>query len=240
MTEVLAAAAVLLAWFVFRLERDGRRREAIDSAYSALRAVHHAMVEGGTAGQARGWGQIYFERDFTPAQAMKRAQETRKAVRDCLLDEVFVVPTEPLARLATAAPQEGLIEYTTVAVANHALWRLHTFNQLAGQLADFYTAHIVEITSKGTDKARREELALAAYVLSIMLHYDGIGWAWSAFPDGGRGWYGELVQTLDGNMNNLDARRRLTLRQRLWEWPYVGVDALVLIGFAAVVVRSVW
>jgi hypothetical protein len=50
--------------------------------------------------------------------------------------------------LATASPREGLIDYTTVAVANFALWRLHTFNQLVQQLTDFNTAHMVEITSE--------------------------------------------------------------------------------------------
>jgi hypothetical protein len=119
-------------------------------------------------------------------------------------DQVFVVPAEPLAKLATTAPHDGVIARTTVAAANFALWRVHVFNQLAGQLTDFNARHVVEITSKVTSQMRRDELANAAAGLSEVVHGYGIGPAWS-LPDGKRGWYGALVDQIDQNMRDLQS-----------------------------------
>ena len=58
---------------------------------------------------------------------------------------MFVAPTETLASLASAMPQRDLIDYETVAAASFALWRVHVFNQLVGQLSDFNTAHSAEL-----------------------------------------------------------------------------------------------
>jgi hypothetical protein len=195
------------------------------------------MVQGLTPRQAVGWGQFYFQQDFTDPSALQRAAETRAAVLQRGLDQVFVVPTEPLARLATSSPQEGLIDYNTVAVAGFALWRVHTFNQHVRQLTDFNTAHVTEIINDETDQGRREELAEAAASLSFMLHRYGIGWAWSNYPDGGgRGWYGTLVETIGGNMNQLRAELDSHRWRWLREWPYPVFDLLVLAGFVAVVI----
>jgi hypothetical protein len=108
-----------------------------DAAYGTLRAVHYGMVQGLTPGQAIGWGQVYFANDYSHVQALERARETWDVVMEGGVDQVFVVPTEPLAKLATSAPQDGLIDVATVAVANFALWRVHVFNQLVRQLTDF-------------------------------------------------------------------------------------------------------
>jgi hypothetical protein len=195
------------------------------------------MVEGLTPGQAVGWGQRYFQQDFTDQSALERAAETRALVLQRGLDQIFVAPTEPLARLATSSPQEGLIDYSTVAVAGFALWRVHTFNQHVRQLTAFNTAHVIEITNGELDQGRREELAEAAAWLSFMLHRHGIGWAWSNDPDGGgRGWYGTLVETLGANMNQLKAELDSHRWRWLREWPYPVFDALVAAGFVAVVI----
>jgi hypothetical protein len=61
------------------------------------------------------------------------------------LDQVFVVPTEPLARLATTPPSPGLISQDTVAAANTALWRLHVFNQLVGLQTAFNAGCVGEV-----------------------------------------------------------------------------------------------
>jgi hypothetical protein len=127
-----------------------------------LRAVHYGMVQGLTAGQAVGWGQSYFATDYTEDVANERARETRDLVMQRGIDQVLAVPTEPLAKLATATPHEGLITPTTIGIANFALWRLRVFNQLVVQLTDFNTKHAVEITSSGTDASRREDIAAAA------------------------------------------------------------------------------
>jgi hypothetical protein len=126
-----------------------------------------------------------------------------------------------------------------VAVANFALWRLQVFNQLVGHLTDFNTQHAVEIRSDGTTEARRGELADAAVGISALLHEHGIGWAWSQFPDGGRGWYGALVEAMGGNLRDLDIERQAH-RQRWWrEWPYLVGDALVVAVAVALVVSVV-
>ena len=157
MTEVLTAGAILLAWFVFRYDRHGRQRDAIEAADGTLRAVHYGMVQGLTPGQP-GWGQGYFSHDYTESAALERAGETHTTVMQRGMDQIFVVPTEPLARLATSSPQEGLIDAKTVAVAHFALWKVHVFNQLVRQLTDFNAMHGAEIQSQATDPARREEL----------------------------------------------------------------------------------
>lgn len=239
MIEIFTAAAVVLAWFVFRYDRHGRRRDAIEAAHGLLRAVHHGMVQGLTPGQTVGWGQLYFVHEYTEQTATARAGLTRNAVMQRSIDQVFVVPTEPLAKLATSTPQEGLIDSTTVAVANFALWRVRVFNQLVWQLTDFNTRHAVEILSEATDDARRTELAAAAGSLSTLVHKDGIGRAWSQLPGGGRGWYGALVEAIGANMTALLVKRGSPRWQQVLEWPYSAGDLLVLGGFAAVIVSVV-
>lgn len=240
MIEVFTAAAVLLAWVVFRHDRHGKRRDAIEAAYGTLSAVHYGMVQGLTPGQAVGWGQIYFFNGYTPESAQARATQTYGRVMASDLDQIFVVPAEPLAKLATTTPHEGLIERKTVAVANFALWRVHVFNQLVGLLTDFNSAHADEILSTSTEESRREELASAAASLSKMLHQDGIGWSWAALPEGGRGWYGALVGGLGENMRKLEVEREAALWRRLIEWPYSAIDVLVVGGFVAVVAAVLW
>jgi hypothetical protein len=240
MTELLTAAAVLLAWFVFRYERDGRVRDAIESAYATLRAVQHAMVQGRASGQ-QGWGQAYFEYDYPEDKAYERADKSRDLVLGHNFEQIFVVPTEPLAKLATASPREGLIEYDTVASASFALWNVQKFNQNVRQLTEFYTQHLVEISSEATTQERLEGLANGARSLSFMLHRHSIGWAWSVYPNGqGRGWYGDFVETLDRNMRDLDDRRSLRVWQRFLKLPYVAVDALVLVLVIASVIHVAW
>jgi hypothetical protein len=237
--EVFTAAAVLVAWFVFRYDRAGKRHDAIEAAYGVLSAVHYGMVQGLSPGQAVGWGQLYFFNEYDPAGAEERAEQTRFAIAGAALDQVFVVPTEPLAKLATTTPQEGLIETRTVAIANFALWRVRVFNQLVRQLTDFNTQHAVEIMSDETDPTRRAELAEAGRRLSMMIHLQGIGQSWSMLPGGGRGWYGELVARIGANMTDLTVQRNVPRWRRHLDVPYVLVDGAVLVGVVAVVVAVV-
>lgn len=236
MTDVLTFAALALAWFAFRFDRHRRWSDALEAAYGSLRAVHHGMVQGLTAGQAAGWGQLYFSTDYDDLTAVTRAEQTRNSVRAGGVDQVFVVPTEPLAKLATATPHEHLVTYKTIAIANFALWRLHGFNQLVRQLTDFYTANITEITTG--EEERRKEIAEAAMFLSWVVHHDGIGRAWSVLPDGGRGWYGELVEAIGENMTGLDSERRSRTRRSVTAFPYVVVDVLVAVGLVTVIVMA--
>jgi hypothetical protein len=197
------------------------------------------MVQGLTPGQAVGWGQLYFSNEYTEATAAERAQQTHDGVMQRSIDQIFVVPTEPLAKLATSTPQEGLIDSATVAVANSALWRVGVFNQLVWQLTDFNTEHAVEIFQPATSEPRRRELASAAASLSMQIHADGIGRSWSALPGGGRGWYGALVEAIGSNLMALVVQLDTPRWRQLIEWPYWVGDFLVLGGLVAVIVSVV-
>jgi len=235
-TSIITAAAFALAWFGFRYERHRRWRADVEAALGVLRAVHHGMVTGLTPGQAVGWGQLYFSTIYTEAVALRRAQETWEAVMGGNMDQVFVVPTAPLARLATTSPHEGLIETRTVAVANFALWRAEVFNQLAGQLTDFNAVHAPEIMDATTTPARRETLAATASAISHTLHRDGIGEAWAAGAHGADGWYRALVTEVTQNTQKLIDLRSGARWHWLREWPYVIVDSLALAGVIAVTI----
>ena len=231
----MTAAALALAWYTFRYERHRRWRADLDAAYGTLRAVHHGMIQGLTPGQAVGWGQIYFSTVYTEDVAHDRARKTRELVHQRSIDQVLVVPTEPLTLLATTTPREGLIEFATVAAANFALWRVQAFNQLVQQMTDFNATHAAEITSGGTSVERREELATAAMSLSLFIHLDGIGQAWAALPGGSVGWYRALVDALNRNLGDLHRMRGNSRWKWLGEWPYVIIDVLALLAVAAVI-----
>lgn len=151
-----------------------------------------------------------------------------------MLDYVLVVPTEPLARLATTTPHDRLIDSTTVAVTNFALWRVHAFNQLVEHLAHLLTENATEITSADTSQARREELAAAAMSLSLFVHLDGIGGAWANFPDGSRGCTGRSWNKFSQNMGTLEDAQKASRRRWLREWPYVLFDVVALLGVVVV------
>jgi hypothetical protein len=126
-----------------------------------------------------------------------------------------------------------LIESTTVAVANYALWRVEAFNQLVRNFGDFLTSHADEITSADTTLARREELAAAAMTLSLIVHLDGIGEAWG-HPGGSAGWYRALIEAVLRNLGDLEQIQR---RAR-WQWlrpsSYLVIDALAVAGVVSV------
>jgi hypothetical protein len=197
------------------------------------------MVQGLAPGQGLGWGQVYFSTVYTEDVAHDRARNTRDLVARRMLDYVLPVPTEPLAMLATTRPQPGLIETSTVAVANVALWRVHAFNQLVLNMHSFLTTNAAEITSADTDQDRRDELAAAAMSLSLFVHLDGIGQANAAFTDGSVGWYRALVERVSKNLGDLYLLQQSARKRWMREWPFVVVDAVVLTGLVAVAVAVI-
>jgi hypothetical protein len=78
---------VALAWFVFRYDRHGKQRDAIEAAHGLLRAVWHGMVQGLTPGQTMGWGQGYFTHDYRDADALERATQTHETVMERGMDQ---------------------------------------------------------------------------------------------------------------------------------------------------------
>lgn len=87
MIEILTAAGFALAWFVFRYDRHGKQRDAIEAAHGLLRAVWHSMVQGLTPGQTMGWGQGYFTHDYRDADALERATQTHETVMERGMDQ---------------------------------------------------------------------------------------------------------------------------------------------------------
>jgi hypothetical protein len=181
MIEVVTAAGFALAWLAFRYDRHVRWRGAVDAAHGTLSSVYQGIVAGvPPLGSQSAWGRHYLHTIYTDEVAKERANKTRELVMMRGIDQVLVVPTEPLAMLATVAPHPGLIEPTTVAVANTALWRVGVFNQLVQQMADFSAAHAVEITSNATEWERREDIAAAAMSRSYFVQRARPGCRWGS------------------------------------------------------------
>ena len=234
MIEIITAVAFVFAWVVFRYERYAAWQAEVKAAHGILRALHHGMVQGLTPNQAVGWGQIYFSTVYTPEVALRRAVETGRAIERRRVDQVFLVPTEPLERLATVPPRWELIRPETVAVANFALWRVKAFNQLVQQLTDFNTAHLHEIRDSNTAPERRRVLASAASLVSLMLHRDGIGDAWAP-----GGWYRALIERVSVNIGDLMELEGWSWRRYFRAWPLMVLDALALGGLVAVIVKVI-
>lgn len=241
MILILTAAAFALAWFSFRYERLRRRRSAVDAAYGALQAAYQGMVQGvphgivegeGEGGQPAGWTELYFSTVYTEEAARTRATEMADTVMNMNYDQVFVVPTEPLAHLATLATESGFVEPATVAAANTALWKVQTFNQLVAQLTGFYTTHGPEIVDPDTPDGRRKALAEVVWRFGYVLHRHAIGEANLA-----GGWYRRFSDALSRNIAALE-RLRKDRWQWLREWPYVIGDLVVAGLVIAVVVAA--
>jgi hypothetical protein len=73
MTEIVAAARLLLTWVAFRYERHRRWRDAVDAAYGTLSAIQHGMVKG-LEGVALGWVSLTFNGTST-VEARSRGRE---------------------------------------------------------------------------------------------------------------------------------------------------------------------
>jgi hypothetical protein len=198
------------------------------------------MVSGLTPGQAVGWGQIYFSHLYDHREASVRAEETRKLVAGGGFDQVLVVPSEPLSRLATASPHPDLISARTVSIANFALGRVHAFNQLVYRMTLFNALHAAEIHSAQTSQARRDDIAETAAMLSYSLHHDGIGDAWAARPGGVEGWYRALVAAVTSNINDLDDRARAARWKWAKEWPYILIDVIATAVVVATLTKWAW
>ena len=132
-------------------------------------------------------------------------------------------------------PQRDLIDYETVAAASFALWRVHVFNQLVGQLADFNTAHVAELGTAAPP--RRTEIANAAAVLSKQVHRHGVGQSW--FMDDGvtPGWFGLLVKALDANIKSVETRQARHVRRWFGD-RLIAVDAFLIGAVVALLVMA--
>jgi hypothetical protein len=212
-TEVLLTlAAVVLAWVVFRLDRHAQRGRDIDESLGVLSAVWHGIVERRDNVAEPGWGQIYFAEPWCGDRLDERIEATRKMILENRQpDQIFVVPTESLERLADAGPSPGLIDEAVVSAAAWALWRVRVFNQLVGKMTVWNVRYGVEVADHGTLPERREALAEAAARISCELHAYGVG---DGTTTTGGPWYETLKKAIRANMTRLDPPRKPPLRER--------------------------
>lgn len=236
MANALTVTAIALAWLAFRLERRAARERDIAEATGTLRAAWHGIVEMREPlfGVITGWGQIFFSEDWEGMRLLRRVAGTRRSIRNRVPDQIFVVPTEPLERLASTRPSPGLISEATVSAANFALWRARVFNQLVQKQTAWNVQHSAEVVDPETDPQRRRALADAAARISLEIHRFGVGVAWAQQPDGTRGWYGAFVETLSRNIDALE-------RPQVSRWrAYVGdgLYALLDVALALAVIVS--
>src|SRR5262245_44282113 len=232
MGTLLAVIGLALGWVTFRIGRDAARRSDLASARGLLTAVYRGIV--GQADGAPGWARSAFAIRYDDAQVLARARVASEAVRQGLLDHVFVVPTEPLRLLATAAPQQGFISERTVAVANLALWRVDVFNQLVSAQSQFNVRHLTEIVDPSLPDDRRQLLADAAEKLSYLVHDSGIGEA-----NAPGGWYRELDRTIWSDIEALERREQAPWWRRASQEPAFAVaDILVVLGVLAALVAA--
>lgn len=244
MGNALTVTAIALAWLALRLEGHASRQRDIAEATGTLRAAWHGIVEMREPrfGVVTGWGQIFFSEDYEGVTLLRRVAGTRRLIRRRRLDQVFVVRTEPLERLASTRPSPGLISEATVSAANFALWRVRVFNQLVAKQTAWNVQHSAEVVDRRTDRQRRRALADAAARISLEIHRFGVGVAWARLPDGTRGWYGAFVETLSENIDNLERPRVSWWRSYIGDGLYPLLD-LALLGLAVIAVAvavAVW
>src|SRR4051794_14210954 len=79
---LLTAAALALAWLLYRLERLHARHRDQDAALAVLRGVKRGMVE--RVGRDVGWAEHYFATNYTllpgDPEVKSRVDETHAAV----------------------------------------------------------------------------------------------------------------------------------------------------------------
>jgi hypothetical protein len=156
-----------------------------------------------------------------------------------MFDQVFVVPTEPLEKLATSDAGGDLISVVTVAAANHALWRVHVFNQLVLQQTIFNAVTHSELRDAETTDARKEAIGQSARIISQVLHHYGVDGA--ASPGG---WYERLKNALAADIEKLTAMTRPSLRR--WVWSdrlapvFAAADVLIAVAFVSVVAVGIF
>jgi hypothetical protein len=234
-TALIGVIALALAWTTFRIERFTARQRQIDGAHALMTAVRQALVSRRQDGEAQlGWGQIYFSNIYVPGfKPLKEIGERAiHMARMGRFDQVLVVPTEPLEKLATTDTGGDLISAETVAAANHGLWRVHIFNQLVYQQTVFNAVTHSELRDADTTEARKEAIAQSAKIISQMLHQYGIGDA-----DAPGGWYDRLKTGLRDDVSRLEEMREKTVRR--WRqgvlFAAVDVGMAILVGATIVV-----
>lgn len=151
-----------------------------------------------------GWGSVYFSKAYDVAAALEKGDDARRLVEQGSTYQVFPVPTQPFAFLATSVGAAPLISEETVSAANTALWRLAVFNHFVERQTRFNERHAAEVVDlEHTPAERRAVLARAAEEMNIGLHLEGIG---AAADEGG--WWRRLTAAVASDVGRLEELER--------------------------------
>jgi hypothetical protein len=200
----LTAAAIALAWLLYRLERLHGRHRDLDAALAALRGVRRGMIE--RVGRDVGWAEHFFTTIYTRAsddpEVERRVKETYNSAYEGDPFQVFPVPPAPLELLVSSAATAGFVSDDTVFSANHGLWRIAIFNEFVRIQADYNARFVAELQDGGLPEARRRAIADGAVWITRMLHAFGID---EANAEGG--WYARLKRALKDDIDRLAEER---------------------------------
>lgn len=195
--SALTVVGLAVAWLLYQLQRAADREGQVGAALALLRAVEGGLTD------KDAWGYIFFENEWVGKALDIRAGNDRRAVLNGGWNQVFEVPTEPLASLIQSPTVGDLIHRDTIRAANMAMFKIGALNQLVRQQTDLYSRYIPEIVDPNLPQNRREALAVAAEQQSRMLHGDGIG---RARAEGE--WYADLKKVVASNIESLDEQAK--------------------------------
>ncbi len=215
--DLIAVAALALAWLLFRLDRAATTRGEIRATTAVLRGLRdHFFI---------GAGRFYFSSSYTPKVAEERAESARGHI-----DQVYVIPAEPIQALVAdqSAVEAGLVSPGTMSLGTFALWQINKINELVRMQSTFNAVHAPDFLDESQPPARREAVYQASVNVSILLH-GGIG---TARDD----WYTTFEGAVDRDWHALESRRKVSLsryvRSRL-AFGDVTFAAAVVVALAA-------
>ncbi|MEP6909517.1 MAG: hypothetical protein ABI896_03685 [Actinomycetota bacterium] len=233
---LLGTLALALAWLTFRIERFGARQREIQSARALLIAVNEALVSRGKGEEMHpGWGETYFGLVYTPERIEEAGERARHQAQMGVFDQVFVVPTEPLEKLATTDRVPDLISIETVSAANFGLWRVGVFNQLVLQQTVFNAVTHLELRDAETTDDRKKAIGQSAKHISQTLHLYGV--AGAAAP---AGWYSRLKNGIAADISRLAEMDKKTLGRWKNGPEFAIIDLAVIAGLLGVVIFTIF
>jgi len=189
----IAAVTLALAWFVYRWERDERRKTALRATEKTLLAVREAVAS---------WGKLYFEKLYDADAIEQVGRHYGRLTLKGSREQVLVVPREPIELLLMDAGRGGSLSGATLKAANYALWRIDVFNQLVIQQTELTTKYLLEIKKPfWVRPVHRLAIRRAIVDQARMLHRFGIGMANTA-----GGWYYELERAITDDIAAISAQ----------------------------------
>jgi hypothetical protein len=178
--DVIAVAALALAWLIFRLDRRGSDAGEVRAATTLLRGVRDQFFYV--------FGPAYFAGIWTPEASEQRAREQVGK-----MDHVNLLPVEPIAALVAdqRGVEAGLISADTMNHGTLALWHVNRINEFIRRQSVFNAIHAPDFfDSSLLRRSRRKAVIEGSVQISIQLHRDVI-------RDARDDWYRPFEQCVD-------------------------------------------